>query len=60
MIEIEYYRKSSYGNEYMYIKGEIGLAVSLLTKKATVNETDLEALRSLGAETTEVLQPRSS
>jgi hypothetical protein len=58
MARIEYYRKSVYGEERLYIVGDDALVVSQLTNKKTVTIQDLKALDDLGVKSVEVLAPR--
>jgi len=54
---IEYYKKSNYGTESMYIKNvNIALSVGALTKKATISNSDIKALEALGFEFKEVIK----
>lgn len=47
---ITYYEKSNYGAKALYIASEHRDAVQTLTRKKTVDHSDLKALRSLGFE----------
>jgi hypothetical protein len=54
-MRIEWYEKDVYGKATRYlVKGEAQEAVQRLTGKKTVDESDLEALRSLGHEVVQV------
>lgn len=56
---IEYYTKSVYGNDNMYVANEeIATYVSWLTNKKTISTSDMEALTKLGHNFTEVLAPK--
>lgn len=58
-MKLEYYRKNVYGNDRLYIHGAVVAAnVWILTGQKTVSEKHLTALRALGVETEEILQPR--
>ena len=49
-MKIEYYKKNVYGVENIYIHGAAAKLVATLTRKITVNMSDLKALSDLGHE----------
>lgn len=56
---IEYYCQGNYGQDYFYIiDTNIAQAVSRLTGRKTLTQSDFNALRSLGFELKEVIKPR--
>lgn len=56
---IEYYVKSVYGNELIYIKDEqLKKIISNLIGKKTINKKDIHNFESLGISFKEVLPPR--
>lgn len=59
MKTIEYYRKSVYGNELLYVKDkETAVAIQCLTGKVTIDARDMKCLEFLGLSFVEVLAPR--
>ena len=56
---ITYYEKSNYGAKALYIASEHRDAVQTLTRKKTVDHSDLKALRSLGFEVQQVIAPEA-
>lgn len=58
-MKIEFYRKSVYGNENIYIvDNELAGTVKSLTGKKTINNSDIKSLESLGCVFSEVIAPR--
>jgi hypothetical protein len=56
-MNIEYYKKSNYGIESMYIKDiKIAEAVRGLTDKKTISNSNIKCLELLGFTFTEVLE----
>jgi hypothetical protein len=56
-MEIKYYVKSVYGNEYMYIKDEVlAKQIKVLTGRKTVTTEQLQALEVLGFKLIKVLR----
>ena len=54
---IEYYIKSIYGNDLIYIKNATqGKALQVLTNKKTIDKKDIDALQVLGVVCVEVLR----
>lgn len=55
-MQIEFYKKSVYGNDMLYIKDEaIANVVRSLTGKKTIDATDIEALKKLGVSFVQVI-----
>lgn len=57
MPQINYYIRAHYGTEHRY-PIEHKEALKLLTGRSTLTDTDLEALKMLGYELTEVVKPK--
>lgn len=56
---IQYYRKSNYGIDMMYVRDtEIATRLMLLTGKLTIDAEDIENLSALGHTFEEVIAPR--
>lgn len=57
---IQYYRKSVYGEEKMYIATQVQAEiVSCLTNKKTISQGDIICLQKLGCKFVEILAPKT-
>lgn len=56
---ITYYEKSNYGTPTYYIASEHKKAVQTLTRRKTIDRSDIEALRSLGFDVRQVIAPEA-
>jgi len=56
---ITYYEKTNYGAPAFYIASEHHDAVRHLTRRKTIDHTDLQALRALGFQVQQVIAPQA-
>jgi hypothetical protein len=57
-IKYYYYTTSNHGKKAMYILGKGAGLVSILTRRVTLSDKDIEALIGLGCNLIEVLPPK--